>query len=181
MERLELIFPTVALENQAIDFRQEHFDNKQYIINGSALRGKTESYSEWLKAVHTNADEKTVDKNWVVSKTFFAIQKEDKKIVGIIDIRHDIESNEMLRKYGGHIGYDIRPTERNKGYATEMLRLALEYFRNIGLERVMLGCYSDNISSIRVIEKCGGKLADRFPYTDGRPMQTYYIRIKNGG
>ena len=42
----------------------------------------------------------------------------------MVNIRHYL--NEELSKFGGHIGYSIRPTERNKGYAHEQLKLALK-------------------------------------------------------
>ena len=56
-------------------------------------------------------------------------------MVGAVNIRHDL--NDYLLKYGGHIGDGIRPSERRKGYATEMIRLALEECRKLGLTRVL--------------------------------------------
>ena len=78
---------------------------------------------------------------------------------------------------GGHIGYAIRPHERRKGYAAEMLRLALAYAKNIGLESVMLGCYCDNTASKKTIEKCGGILTETKPYMDGTMMDVYWIEL----
>ncbi|WP_408582003.1 GNAT family N-acetyltransferase [Enterococcus avium] len=50
-----------------------------------------------------------------------------------MDIRHEL--NEFLREFGGHIGFGVRPTERGKGYATEILRLGLKYCEILGLEK----------------------------------------------
>ena len=60
------------------------------------------------------------------STTFFAVRKEDEKIMGVIDVRHHIR-RPILLEYGGHIGYAVRPTERRKEYASKILGLALEY------------------------------------------------------
>jgi len=175
MDRLELVRPAAEHRQSAEEFRQEFFNNNEKIINGSAMLDKME-FDEWLELVRRNSKAETVSENWVVSDTFFAVRKSDGKIVGIIDIRHNIE-NEFLSKYGGHIGYAVRPGERRKGYATEMLKLALGHAKNLGLSRVMLGCYSDNWGSIRVIEKSGGVLAETKPYLDGKPMNVYWIEI----
>lgn len=58
-----------------------------------------------------------------------------------------------------------------------MLKLALEYAKVIGLEKVMLGCYSDNMGSIKTIERCGGVLSEEKVYTDGKPMCVYWIPL----
>lgn len=48
-----------------------------------------------------------------VKATLFFVMKEN-KIIGAVDIRHEIESSEYLKNFGGHIGYGILPTERGK-------------------------------------------------------------------
>jgi predicted acetyltransferase len=95
------------------------------------------------------------------------------KIVGLIDIRHTL--NQFLREYGGNIGYSVRPSERNKGYATEILKQGLEYCKTIHLKKVMLACNKDNKASSRTIEKCGGVLEREFIYLDGKTIQVYWI------
>lgn len=39
-----------------------------------------------------------------VKANLFFVMKEN-KIVGAVDIRHEIESSEYLKNFGGHIGY----------------------------------------------------------------------------
>ena len=57
----------------------------------------------------------------------------------------------------GHIGYEIRPSERGKGFATYLLSMMLDVARDFGRERVLLTCTADNKASLRVIEKNGGE------------------------
>ncbi len=97
--------------------------------------------------------------------------------MGIIDIRHNLE-NELLAEYGGHIGFSVRPSERKKGYATEMLKMALIYAKTLGLQKVMLGCFSDNIASIKTIVKCGGILTETKMYLGGQGLKIHEAQEK---
>jgi predicted acetyltransferase len=62
---------------------------------------------------------------------------------------------------GGHVSYDVRPSERGRGYGKELLRLALVECRRLGLTRVLLTTALDNERSIRVIQANGGVELDR--------------------
>lgn len=105
---IKLVRPTIELKSEALDYRQEHFDNNELIINGSELFDKINSYEEWLEKVNNNSKIETVDPNWVLTDTFFAIREEDNKIIGIIDLRHTL--NEFLKDFGNS-GYSVRPSE----------------------------------------------------------------------
>ncbi|MFJ2769523.1 GNAT family N-acetyltransferase [Streptomyces sp. NPDC087300] len=79
--------------------------------------------------------------------------------IGRIAVRHTVGTR-FLREYGGHIGYDVRPTARRRGHATEMLRACLPYAAELGLESVLVTCDTDNIGSRKVIEAAGGAYED---------------------
>jgi len=78
----------------------------------------------------------------------------------MINIR--LALNDFLRKEGGHIGYCIRPSERRKGYGTQMLRETLLFCGTIGLYDIVISCDKDNVASSGMIKKCGGKLDAEF-------------------
>lgn len=100
----------------------------------------------------------------------------DNIYAGRISIRHHLNSS--LEKFGGHIGYDIRPSMRHKGYGTLQCRLALAKARERGLERVLITCDDDNIGSQKIIEANGGVLLDKVD--NGRPTLTrrYWIDLR---
>lgn len=173
MDRILLVIPNKDLENQAIDYKQEHFSHGETEIDGSRLWDKTDNYSVWLDVVTKNTCKETVNPNWVLTDTYFAIRECDKKIIGMIDLRHEL--NDFLKDFG-HIGYSVRPTERRKGYATEMLRLVLETARQCGLERVQLSCKKSNVPSVRTIVKNNGVYERSFEYR-GEIADIYIIEL----
>jgi predicted acetyltransferase len=76
------------------------------------------------------------------------------KIIGRSEIRRRL--NPELEITGGHVGGDIRRSERRKGFATVMLKLTLEKALELGLKKVLVTCNKENIASAKTIEKCGG-------------------------
>ena len=102
----------------------------------------------------------------------------ENRILGSISIRHNL-NDEMLSKFGGHIGYNIRPSERRKGFATKMLYLALEKCEELGLEDVMVTCKEDNIGSAKTIENnCGILKEIIFIPEENCNFKKYWINVK---
>lgn len=166
MNELELQLPTLQYKKAAEEFKSEFLEMQEPVIHGSALFDQME-YEQWLAHNTNNRQKNTVNIAWVTATTFFAVRKRDLKIVGIIDIRHNLE-NEFLAQYGGHIGFSVRPGERKKGYATEILKMGIEYAKSLNIEKLMIACFSDNIPSIKTIIKCGGVLSETKIYTGGQ-------------
>lgn len=164
--------PIKEYEEEAISFKQEFFDNGETTINGSELLDHTDSYDEWLKSVTDNTSSDTVNPSWVVTDTFFAFD-ENNRIVGIIDLRHEL--NDFLKDFG-NCGYSVRPSERRKGYATEMLKLVLEHARQIGMDKVQLSVERSNEASVKTITKNGGKYERCFEF-ENEKADVYMINI----
>lgn len=100
---------------------------------------------------------------------------ENSLIVGDVRLRHTL--NENLMRNGGHIGYCVRPTERNRGVATSILEFALSQARTLGLSKVLLTCDSQNLASIRVIEKNGGIFSDDCVLDSGSINKRFWINL----
>lgn len=111
----------------------------------------------------------------VPDSVFFLLDADRDRLVGAVNIRHYL-NNDLLR-FGGHIGDGIRPSERRKGYATEMIRLALTECRKLGIDRVLMICDKDNIASAKSILKNGGVLENEFIDGDGKTEQRYWIKL----
>ncbi len=173
-EHLSLIQANESQRSMAEDYLGEHHRYGEKILHGSAMLDSL-PFEQWICKTAANSRPETVQSHWVQTSVFFAVRREDGKAVGMLDIRHQL--NDFLRQYAGHIGYGIRPTERGKGYGSEMLRLGLKYAAYLGLEDVMLSCYSENEASRKIILKCGGRLERELLYTDGRQIQVYQIPL----
>lgn len=125
-------------------------------ITPYALRHEATCYAEFLKTARRFSQGTGDLEGKVPSDIFFLCPKGEKRILGAVDVRHAL--NDYLFRFGGHIGYGIRPSEQRKGYATKMLGLALDHCRKLGLHRVLVTCDADNPGSRRTIEKNGGIL-----------------------
>ena len=93
---------------------------------------------------------------WVPATELWWIEGDE--FLGRVGIRHRLTP--ALLEVGGHIGYDVRPSARRRGHATEMLRQALVIARGLGIERALVTCDVDNVGSKTVIERNGGVLED---------------------
>ena len=111
----------------------------------------------------------------VPDSVFFLLDVERDILLGAVNIRHYL--NDYLLKFGGHIGDGIRPSERRKGYATEMIRLALIECKKLGIDRVLMVCDKSNIGSAKSIINNGGILENEFVDEDGEINQRYWIDL----
>ncbi|MBQ7670436.1 MAG: GNAT family N-acetyltransferase [Clostridia bacterium] len=111
----------------------------------------------------------------VPDSVFFLLDEERDRLLGAVNIRHYL--NERLLRDGGHIGDGIRPSERRRGYATELIRLALAECKKLGIDRVLIVCDKDNIGSAKSIIRNGGVLENEIVDEDGVIEQRYWITL----
>jgi predicted acetyltransferase len=170
-----LVKPDLTMKDLLNSYKQEFFDNNEMVINGSASIDEYLSIEQWLLLIDSMKDRNNLAKpEWVEMSQFVLIDKEKELIIGMINIRHYL--NEYLSKFGGHVGYSVRPSQRNKGYAKVMLELAKQYLQEKGLKKILLTCDDTNIASIKTIESCGGLLENKIDKNSSL-IRRYWIKL----
>lgn len=137
-----------------IDYiREFYLYNSQ--INGTGrlqdfITPELEDFTSWYNKIRQ--DEKSV----LPKKTYLFIRRKDNRLIGMSNIR----KFQDLKDYKfGHIGYSIRPTERNKGYGKLQYYLDLIELSKMGWNYCIMNCLKDNKSSQKIIQSmCGTKI-----------------------
>lgn len=172
-QHLRLIEPTLTWQSAFLDMAAEYAaaNEQRY----QAAIDDVAAYVARLQQVGAGVD---IPPGHVRATTYWGV--EGAQLIGCIRLRHSLTP--ALEHIGGHIGYDVRPSRRRRGYGTRLLALTLERAWRLGLARVLLTCDCDNIGSARVIEKNGGILAGQV-LVDGydKAISRYWIERPAGG
>lgn len=148
-----LVKPSAEYAEQIRQYREE------FLLRGDSMDGcgslrRIDNPFDFIKKCADYEREETLPEGLVIATQFMLIRKEDNRLVGMIQVRHYF--NDYLSKFGGHIGYSVRPSERQKGYAKKMLSMVLPFCKEIGLQRVLITCIDGNIGSEKTIRFNGG-------------------------
>ena len=133
-DKIKLVTPTADLSEEIEDFRRDFLTVGGSMDGCGSLR-RFEKAADWLDWLKMMSSEETVPPGKVPTVQFIAVRERDGKIVGVLEIRRRF--NDYIEKYAGHIGYSVRPSERRRGYGTQMLRLALPI---CGSRKIITAC-----------------------------------------
>jgi predicted acetyltransferase len=159
---MELVLPTEQYQDSFIaavrefqaggDTNERGKRYKQFII-----ADLEQHFAEFVEKELSHARGENLPEGYVPETTLWLI--DNNEFIGRVGIRHTL--TEHLLQVGGHIGYDIRPGMRMRGYGSKILGLALPYATKLGIDKVLVTCDTSNIGSRKIIERNGGVLENR--------------------
>ncbi|WP_040215234.1 GNAT family N-acetyltransferase [Clostridium polynesiense] len=171
----------VYLVKPGIEYKEEYLNMiEEWKSTGEeftpwVLSFDASDFSALIKKLEKMSVGEGLEPEFVENSTYW-LADDKKRILGAVNIRHRL--NEDLLDRGGHIGYGIRPSERKKGYASELLRQALIIVKEMGMKRVLLTCDKENKGSAKTIVKNKGILESEGVYK-GIAFQRYWIDLDN--
>lgn len=157
------------------EYRAEFLDQGGSMDGCSNLR-RYENMSEWYDWICKAEHPDTCPPNWIPDTQYITVRNSDGKIVGMLDIRHEL--NEACLNLFGNIGYSIRHSERRKGYATIQLALAKTICKGMGMKKILVSCHKENTASAKTILRNGGVLENEvMDQRNGEVLQRYWISL----
>jgi len=132
------------------------------------------NFPAFIRELHGYEDRANLPAHLVPETLYWLVEGDE--FIGRVSLRHEL--NEQLRLLGGHIGYEIRPSQRRRGHGSAMLALVLPRARERGLTRVLLTCDADNLASKKIIERHGGVAETPYAPPGGRvAVLRYWIAL----
>ncbi len=176
---MELVLPSVKYKESFIEAVKEFLASpvqnvrSQRYAHMPSVEELEHDFPNYVQSLHDRSRGIGLIEGYVPATDFWLVDGE--KYIGCVSIRHRL--TEHLLHQGGHIGYDIRPSERGKGLGTLLLSLALPEAKKLGIDGVLVTCDSLNDASRKIIEKNGGEFENEVLAKDGSGTKLrYWIR-----
>lgn len=167
---LSFVFPTSAHRNDVLSFYAE-FERCQETCIGYSGH---EDFDKWLRGMQNRAAATDLPEGYVRENFYLCYDQEE--MVGVFSLKFELTP--FLLHYGGHIGYAVKPSRRNRGLATQMLAQGLDIAKSLGFEKLLLVCDEDNYPSEKVIQKNHGIFENRlFDSGEGLFVKRYWISV----
>lgn len=168
---LTLVNPCMELKSSYIEFYEEWIHSGEDIVPWVVEKDPA-NFLEMLQFLQENELGVNLPEGWVPTSTYWLVTA-DSRVAGAVNIRHRL--NERLLNSGGHIGYGIRPSERHKGYATELLKQSLLRVRELGIQKALVVCDATNVGSEKTIRKNGGVEDTVYRESNGNVIKRFWI------
>jgi predicted acetyltransferase len=167
---MELVPPSTAYKDSYLEALAElHAEGRRLDLDPDRL---ARDFAGLVRSLLDRADPAKTPPGRVPDTVLWLVDGDE--YIGRVSIRHALDGYLLLMR--GHIGYEVRPSRRHRGYGTHMLGLALQEAQKLGLDRVLLTCDPANTTSRRIIERHGGRLEDEIEAA-GETVRRYWIDI----
>lgn len=165
---MKLVLPSVKYKHSYLRALEESKDEVQDTI----LRKPTEdeSFEKFIENIKSESKGLHLPEGFVPATELWLIDNDE--FIGRVSIRHSLTDH--LLKIGGHIGYWIRPSKRNKGYGKKILEFSLPEAKKLGISKILITCDDTNIGSRKVIETNGGILENIVENGKDYPLKRRY-------
>lgn len=146
-ERLILKEPESSDTGAVVDY---YFRNKDYLTPFEPIRPKNFYTTYYWENRIKDIQELSANDQHLC---FLYLNHENKKrVIGVVNFSSIIRGAFQAC----YLGYSIDEKEQGKGKMTEGLKAAIDYmFKDKNIHRIMANCMTDNLASIKVLEKLG--------------------------
>jgi len=177
---MELVEPTVEYKDSFIEAVKEFRKDEDYTYRNKWYRSLSipeleADFERFVEMQRSRARGENLPEGYVPGSEFWLV--DGGEFIGRATVRHRL--NEKLIKVGGHVGFDVRPSKRGRGYGKGILKLALEKAKELGITNVLVTCDIRNEASRKIIEHSGGVFQDQIHNPEmGSDARRYWIDIK---
>ena len=172
-DNVRLCRPSLDLESEYVAFYEDWVKSGEDMVPW-VISTEPYDFEGMLAFLSDNEMADRVPEEWVPSSTYWLVT-DSQKVVGVVNIRHSL--TRTLYETGGHIGYGIRPSERRKGYASQLLALSLHKAKELGIPKALLVCDENNVGSEKTIHKNGGIQDTSFVDKNGNEILRFWIQL----
>lgn len=162
---MELVEPSTKYRDSYLAARREDGKNAKEIKDGIRFDLIENDFASFIESLKARSKGHGLPAGYVADTKLWLV--DGNEYIGSVTIRHSLTP--QLLNVGGHIGYNIRTSQRRKGYGKKILELALPKAKELGIDKVLLTCDETNEGSRKIIEANGGVFEDKRPNPEGGP------------
>ena len=178
---LKLVKPNkkyLASVYEAVSEYQKEPSEFEIIAVSKMIAAAENNFKDYFENTENDSLGINLKSGYVAHTVFWLV--DDDNYIGTFNLRHSLTP--ALAKIGGHIAYQIRPSKYRQGYAYEGLKLCLKEAAKMGIDKALITCNADNISSYSVMHKVMleyGGYEDEIYKEDNQIEKRVWIRTEN--
>lgn len=166
--------PDIKFQKSFVEAVHEYQAEDLPNYRGLNVEELSKDFAGFVDKLRREASGEGLPEGYVPHTVFWLVEGDN--YLGRVDLRHEL--NDFLHREAGHIGYDVRPSERRKGYGKLALELGLQKAKEMGIQNVLITCDVDNVGSNKIIKANGGILENTIEVGEGKsPKNRYWFTV----